>query len=107
MEYIQTTLFRILAERIPDLVRDGGLIHGLEGHKLYLQQVDGFAGMEVTRTLNTDGEVQVMVTTRWQDAGYLAAYEEGAETVQTVIEERGAPIVVPNTHVVVDMEVLV
>jgi hypothetical protein len=62
--------------------------------------------MVVTRSLNGEGPVQVVVTTRWQDPDSLADYEESKPTIPDVLDcFKG--LVVPGSLQVYDMEVVI
>jgi len=106
MEHVQTVLFEVPADKVAEIARYKGLLAGLEGHKARLQQMPGFLDMMVTRSLNGEGPVQVVVDTRWQDPDSLADYEESKPTIPDVVE-RFAGIVVPGSLQVYDMEVVI
>ena len=106
MEHVQTVLFEIAAAKTAEITRYKGLLAELEGHKGRLQQMPGFLDMVVTRSLNGEGPVQVVVTTRWQDPDSLADYEESKPTIPDVLEcFKG--LVVPGSLQVYDMEVVI
>ena len=105
MEYVQSVLFLVPAEKVDEMVRPAGLLAALEGHKGRLQQTRGFLDMLVVRSLNDEGEVQVVVQTKWRDSGALADYEEGDVTVAGLLE-RYTDLVAPDSLQVYDMEAL-
>ena len=106
MEHVQTVLFEVPAEKVAEITRYKGLLAELEGHKGRLQQMPGFLDMVVTRSLNEEGPVQVVVATRWQDPDSLADYEESELTVPRLLESF-ADLVVADSVQVYDMEVLI
>jgi heme-degrading monooxygenase HmoA len=106
MEHVQTVLFEVPAEKAPEIVRYKGLLAELEGHKARLQQMRGFLDMVVTRSLNEEGPVQVVVSTRWADPDSLADYEESKPTIPDVVE-RFKELFVPDSIQVYDMEVVI
>jgi heme-degrading monooxygenase HmoA len=106
MEHVQTVLFEIPAGKAAEITRYKGLLSELEGHKGRLQQMPGFLDMVVTRSLNEEGPVQVVVATRWQDPDSLADYEDSKPTIPDVLEcFKG--LVVPGSLQVYDMEVVI
>ena len=106
MEHVQTVLFEVPAEKAAEIARYKGLLAELEGHKARLQQMPGFLDMIVTRSLNEEGPVQVVVVTRWQDPDSLADYEESKPTIADVLEcFKG--LVASGSLQVYDMEVVI
>jgi hypothetical protein len=106
MEHVQTVLFEIPADKAVEITRYKGLLAELEGHKGRLQQMPGFLDMVVTRSLNEEGPVQVVVATRWQDPDSLADYEDSKPTIPDVLDcFKG--LVVPGSLQVYDMEVVI
>jgi len=106
MEYVQSVLFVVPGAKIGEMVRPGGLLAALEGHKARLQQMRGFLDMQVIRSLNEEGPVQVVVETKWQDADSLADYEESELAVPRLLESF-VDLVVLGSLQVYDMEVLI
>ena len=106
MEHVQTVLFEIPAEKAAEIARYKGLLAELEGHKARLQQMPGFLDMVVTRSLNGEGPVQVVVETRWQDPDSLADYEESKPTILDLLACFEG-LVVPGSLQVYDMEVVI
>ena len=106
MEHVQTVLFEVPAEKAGEIARYKGLLAELEGHKARLQQMRGFLDMIVTRSLNEEGPVQVVVVTRWQDPDSLADYEESKPSIPDVLEcFKG--LVASGSLQVYDMEVVI
>ncbi len=105
MEYIQTVLVQIEATRIDDASRPEGLLAELDEHRAYLQQQAGFEDMRVTRSINAEGNVLLVVETRWRDENSLVDYETLETNVMSIIN-RQQNITVPNSLQVLDMEAL-
>ena len=106
MEHVQTVLFEVPAEKAPEIVRYKGLLAELGGQKARLQQMPGFLDMVVTRSLNEEGPVQVVVAPRCQAPDSLGDYEESKPTIPDVVEcFKG--LVVPDSIQVYDMKVVI
>jgi len=106
MEHVHTVAFEVPADKAAEIARYEGLLAELEGHKARLQQMPGFLDMVVTRSLNEEGPVQVVVHVRWQDPDSLGDYEETKPTIPDVVE-RFEGLVVPGSLQVYDMEVVI
>src|SRR3954451_24814931 len=74
MEYVQTVLARIQATRFEEATQPGSLFSQIEGHRGYLSSQPGFDSMQVTRSANPEGDVLVVVETRWSNNNALADY---------------------------------
>jgi hypothetical protein len=105
MEYVQTVLVQIPADRIDEAARPGGLITELDEHRAFLEQQHGFHDLRVTRSINPEGNVLLVVETRWADDESLVRYETGEPNVASVIG-RHQDVTVPNSLQVLDMEAL-
>ncbi len=105
MEYIQTVLVQIEATRIDDASRPEGLLAELDEHRDYLQQQAGFEDMRVTRSINAEGNVLLVVETRWRDDDSLVDYETREPNVMSIINKH-QNITVANSVQVLDMEAL-
>jgi len=105
MEYIQTVLVQIEATKIDDASRPEGLLAELDEHRSYLQQQAGFEDMRVTRSINAEGNVLLVVETRWRDDTSLVDYETREPNVMSIINKHSA-LTVPNSLQVLDMEAL-
>lgn len=103
MEYVQTVLARIAATRFDEAARPGGLLSELEAHRAFLQTQAGFDGMQITRSANPEGDVLLVVETRWANNNAMADYSTGAATVANIINAH-ADLVVPNSVQVHRME---
>jgi plastocyanin/heme-degrading monooxygenase HmoA len=74
MEYVQTVLARISATKFDEASRPGGLLAELDAHSDFLSSVPGSRGMQVTRSANPEGDVLVVVETRWANNNAMADY---------------------------------
>src|SRR3972149_4245599 len=75
MEYVQTVLVQIDASAMEEASRPGGLLAQLAEHRNYLRQQHGFEDMQITRSINAEGNVLLVVETRWRDDNSLVEYE--------------------------------
>src|SRR3990172_13364817 len=105
MEYIQTVLVQIAADKAAEASRPEGLLADLDDHRDYLRQEPGFQDLRVTRSINPEGNVLPVVETRWQDGDSLVSYETREPTVMSIVNGYG-DLIVPNTLQVLDMEAL-
>ena len=105
MEYIHTVLAQVSAGRADEIVRPGGLLHALDEHRTYLDQQPGFQDMRVTRSINREGQIQVVVETRWADEDSLVRYETREPNIRGIISSF-SDIVQPDSIQVMDMEAL-
>jgi plastocyanin/heme-degrading monooxygenase HmoA len=74
MEYVQTVLARISATKFDEASRPGGLLAELDAHSDFLASVPGSRGMQVTRSANPEGDILVVVETRWASNNAMADY---------------------------------
>ena len=105
MEYVQTVLVQIQADRIDEASRPGGLIADLDEHRAFLDQQHGFHDMRVTRSINAEGNVLLVVETRWADDESLVRYETGEPNMASIIG-RHQDVIVRDSLQVLDMEAL-
>lgn len=105
MEYIQTVLLQIEASRLEQASEPGGLLAELDEHRAYLRQQPGFRDIRVTRSINNEGNVLVVIETRWADDASLVRYETGDNNVARIVDRHRA-VVIPDTVQVLDMEAL-
>src|SRR3970282_145479 len=73
MEYVQTVLVQIEASALDEASRPRGLLAELDEHRSYLRQQPGFEEMQITRSVNPEGNVLLVVETRWRDDQSLTA----------------------------------
>ncbi len=103
MDYVQTVLARITATRFDEAMAPGGLLSELEAHRGYLASQAGFDGVQITRSANPEGDVLVVVETRWSNNNAMADYATHEPTVASIINSH-ADILVPNSVQVHRME---
>ncbi len=105
MEYIQTILFQIPATQLEQASEAGGLLADLDGHRQHLQGVGGFRDIRITRSINNEGNVLVVVETRWADDTSLVRYETQEPNAAAIVRSHEA-ILVRDSLQVLDMEAL-
>ncbi|MFQ6019218.1 MAG: cupredoxin domain-containing protein [Dehalococcoidia bacterium] len=105
MEYIQTVLVQVEATKIDEASRPQGLLAELDEHRSFLQHQPGFQDMRVTRSINEQGNVLLVVETRWQDDDSLVEYETREPNVMSIIGKH-QDLIVADTLQVLDMEAL-
>jgi plastocyanin/heme-degrading monooxygenase HmoA len=105
MEYIQTILFQIAASRLEEAAQAGGLLSDLDEHRKHLNSVDGFRELRLTRSVNSEGNVLIVLDTRWTDDTSLVRYETGDNNAAAIVRKHES-LLVPNTLQVMDMEAL-
>ena len=105
MEYIQTILFQIPATQLEQASEAGGLLTELDGHRQHLQGVSGFRDLRITRSINNEGNVLVVVETRWADDTSLVRYETQEPNAATIVRAHEG-ILVRDSLQVLDMEAL-
>ena len=105
MEYIQTILFQIPATQLEQASEEGGLLAELDGHRQHLQSVGGFRDIRITRSINNEGNVLVVVETRWADDTSLVRYETQEPNAAAIVRSHEA-ILVRDSLQVLDMEAL-
>ena len=103
MEYIQTVLFQVTAASLEGAAAAGGLMPELDEHRGFLKQQEGFEDMRVTRSINPEGNVLVMVETRWSNDESLVRYETNEPNVAGIIRKH-QEIIVADSLQVLDME---
>lgn len=105
MEYIQTILFQISASNLERASEGGGLISELDEHRDYLKGLSGFQDMRVTRSINPEGNVLVVVETRWDNDAELVRYETNEPNVASIVRKH-QNLIVADSLQVLDMEAL-
>lgn len=105
MEYVQTVLAQIEASKVAQASAPGSLLAALDQHREYLEQQPGFADMRVTRSVNREGNVLLVVETRWHDADSLVEYETREPNVASILNQY-SDLLVPDSVQVLDMEAL-
>jgi plastocyanin/heme-degrading monooxygenase HmoA len=105
MEYIQTILFQIPATQLEQASEAEGLLAQLDDHRRHLQSVGGFRDIRITRSINNEGNVLVIVETRWADDTSLVRYETQEPNAATIVRSHES-ILVRDSLQVLDMEAL-
>lgn len=105
MEYIQTILFQIPAMRLEEASRSGSLLAELDEHRAFLRNQPGFRDLRITRSINNEGNVLVVVETRWSDDSSLVRYETNEPNAASIVRKHES-ILVPGSLQVLDMEAL-
>jgi plastocyanin/heme-degrading monooxygenase HmoA len=105
MEYIQTILFQIPASQIEQASQSGGLLSELDAHREHLKGAAGFQDIRITRSINNDGNVLVVVETRWADDASLVRYETAEPNAASIVRGHES-IIVRDSLQVLDMEAL-
>jgi plastocyanin len=105
MEYIQTILFQVPASRLEEAMATGGLLSELDNHREFLGHQPGFRDLRITRSINNEGNILVVVETRWTDDGSLVRYETNEPNAATIVRKHDH-VLVPGSLQVLDMEAL-
>lgn len=105
MEYIQTILFQVPASRLEEASAADGLLSELDAHREFLRTQTGFRDLRITRSINTEGNILVVVETRWTDDGSLVRYETGEPNAASIVRKHAGTIVGDSLQVL-DMEAL-
>lgn len=103
MQYAQTVLVQIEANKVDEALRPEGLLAELDEHRRYLKRQPGFVDMRVSRSVNAQGNVLVVVETRWASAQALVDYETQEPNVGSVMAAHDE-LIVPNSIQILDME---
>jgi plastocyanin len=105
MEYIQTVLVQIEASRLERASEPGGLLAELDEHRNFLRQQPGFRDLRITRSINPEGNVLLVIETRWADDESLVRYETNEPNVASIIRKH-QDVIVRDSLQVLDMEAL-
>jgi plastocyanin len=105
MEYIQTVLFQVEATRLEQAAQEGGLLPELDQHRSFLKEQAGFRDLRITRSINPEGNVLIMVETRWADDASLVHYETNEPNVASIVRSH-SDLVYGDSLQVLDMEAL-
>ncbi|HEV8574654.1 MAG TPA: cupredoxin domain-containing protein [Dehalococcoidia bacterium] len=105
MEYIQTVLVQVEASRLERASEPGGLLAELDAHRDFLRQQPGFRDLRITRSINPEGNVLLVIETRWSDDESLVRYETNEPNVAGIINKH-QDVIVRDTLQVLDMEAL-
>ena len=105
MEYIQTILFQIPASRLEEAAQPGGLLSDLDEHRQFLKSSEGFRELRLTRSVNSEGNVLVVLDTRWTDDSSLVRYETSEPNAAAIVRKHEG-LLVSGTLQILDMEAL-
>jgi plastocyanin/heme-degrading monooxygenase HmoA len=105
MEYIQTILFQISASRLDEASEAGGLLAELDEHRRFLKGQPGFRDIRITRSINNEGNVLVVLETQWTDDSSLVRYETGEPNAAAIVRQHEGLLVAGSLQVL-DMEAL-
>lgn len=105
MEYIQTILVQIEASRLERASEPGGLLAELDEHRSFLRQQPGFRDLRITRSINPEGNVLLVVETRWDDDESLVRYETNEPNAAGIINKHH-DVIIRDSLQVLDMEAL-
>ena len=105
MEYIQTVLVQVEASLLERASEPGGLLAELDEHRSFLRQQPGFRDIRITRSINPEGNVLIVIETRWDDDESLVRYETNEPNVASVVNKH-RDVIVPSSLQVLDMEAL-
>ena len=75
MESIPTIHLQSPATQPEHAPESGGLLADLDGHRQHLHGVGGLRDIRITRSIKNEGNVLVVVETRWADDTSLVRYE--------------------------------
>ena len=93
MEYVHTVLAQVAATKVADADK---LFSELDSHRALASTMRGFQGMRVSRTAHPEGNLQVVVETRWSNNNNMVDYSSASENAQTIIEKH-QDILVPGS----------
>jgi len=105
MEYIQTVLLQVDSTRLDRASEPGGLLAELDDHRSHLKQQPGFRDLRITRSINPEGNVLIVIETRWGDDASLVRYETNEPNVAAIVNKH-RDIIVSGSLQVLDMEAL-
>jgi heme-degrading monooxygenase HmoA len=100
MEYVHTVLAQIQATKADQADQ---LTNELEAHESVASTMRGFRGMRISRSAHPEGNVQLVVETRWESNNAMADYSSAKENASTIIEGH-SDILVPDSLQVHRME---
>lgn len=86
MEYVHTVFAQIQANKADEADE---LVKQLEAHQSIASTMRGFRGMRISRSAHPEGNVQLVVETRWESNNDMADYSAAKENAATIIEEHG------------------
>lgn len=105
MEYIQTILVQVEATRLEQAAQPEGLLSELDEHRAFLKEQPGFRDLRITRSINNEGNVLLVIETRWTDDASLVHYETNEPNVAAIVNSH-RNVIVADSLQVLDMEAL-
>jgi len=105
MEYIQTILVQVEATRLEQASQPEGLLSELDEHRAFLKEQPGFRDLRITRSINNEGNVLLVIETRWTDDASLVHYETNEPNVAAIVNSH-RNVIVADSLQVLDMEAL-
>jgi heme-degrading monooxygenase HmoA len=80
-----------------------GLRSQIDQHLLAVKGMPGMIEQRVLRTDNSEGPIQMIVTTTWSDPDRLADYEESGASLEALLRAQ-EDVVVPGSVQVYDLQ---
>jgi plastocyanin/heme-degrading monooxygenase HmoA len=87
MEYVQTVLVRIAAEKLGDATASQGVIAELEAHRAEARRRPGFLRMTITRSAEEGGDSLLSVETRWRNERAVSDYTAAEPNVVSIVRK--------------------
>lgn len=82
MEYVHTTLVQIAANRVSEA---DSLFRELEAHRDAASAMRGYQGLRISRTTHSEGNVLVVVESRWSSNNSMVDYAAATENAATIV----------------------
>jgi plastocyanin len=82
MEFVHTTLAQIAANRVSEA---DALFRDLESHRDVASAMRGYQGMRISRTAHAEGNVLVVVETRWTSNNNMVDYAAAKENAESIM----------------------
>lgn len=93
MEYVQTVLVRIRADKLGDAGAPQGVIADLERHRSVIRRRPGALRMTVSRSVEEGGDTLLSVETRWRDGRALDTYTATEPNTVSIIRAHADELV--------------
>jgi heme-degrading monooxygenase HmoA len=101
--YVHTVLFQYMAHDEDKVAGSNGLRSQIDQHLLAVKGMPGMIEQRVLRTDNSEGPIQMIVTTTWSDPDRLADYEESGASLEALLRAQ-EDVVVPGSVQVYDLQ---
>jgi heme-degrading monooxygenase HmoA len=101
--YVHTVLFQYMAQDEERVTGSQGLRSQIDQHLLAIKSMPGLTEQRILKTDNTEGPIQMIVTTTWDDVDRLVDYEESGATVESLLKGQ-EQVVVPGSVQVYDLQ---